>query len=453
LGLRAVLYLALSATISRAALQAQPSWQGGFEQALDQLRKGDPGGATAKFETLWKSHSRDFQLAHQIGTALDMSGRHAEATPWYQRSLAIQPNYEPALNNLALNYATLGQLAKAAPLLHQALRINPGNAQAAYNLGLMDLRLERYADAVAAFRTAREAPQPPAAIERIQLAEATALFRLGRYSETASVLSKSGAQNDAARFELLGSAQALAGDLPSAIKTFQQSASSFPGNPQVYYRLALVFMLGRRDQEAQDVLVAGLKNIPSSPLLLYAQAVVDEAIGTYEEAASLAERSLTGDRNQPEVWGLLGSLYVRLRRTDDAVKAYEQALALGAGSRTCVDYAELLIRLERFAEAERQLRVLVERHPHDARVNRGMGKLYREQNQYARAEPYLERAVRSNPDDAEAHFALGETLRHLGRLDAAKREYAAYRKTKDASRMVRVLELAGSAPAGPFEGN
>src|SRR4029077_6867275 len=146
-----------------------------------------------------------------------------------------------------------------------------------------------------------------------------------------------------------------------------------------------------------------------------------------------------GDRNQPEVWGLVGSLYVRLRRTDDAVKAYEQALALGAGPRTCVDYAELLIRLERFAEAEKQLRVLVERHPHDARVNRGMGKLEREQNQYARAEPYLERAVRSNPDDAEAHFALGETLRHLGRLDPATREYTAYRKKKKASEMGRPL--------------
>jgi len=437
----------------RAVPQTQLAWQGVFEQALDQLRNGDVAAATTKFEAIWKSHSREFQLAHQIGTALDMAGHHAEATRWYQRALAIQPGYEPALNNLALNYATLGELTKATPLLHQALRVNPGNAQAAYNLGLMDLRLERYADAVEAFRIARQAPRPPAPAERIELAEATALFRLGRYSETVNVLNRSGTQNEAVRLELLGSAQALAGDLPSAVKTFQQAADWSSGNPQVYYRLALVFMLGRRDQEAQDVLAAGLKNIPSSPLLLYAQAVVNEAIGTYEEAARLAEKSLQGDRKQPEVWGLLGSLYARLRRNDDAIKAYQQALALGAGPRTCVDYAELLIRLERFKEAEKQLRVLVERYPHDARVNRGMGKLYREQNQYSRAETYLERAVKINPDDAEAHFALGETFRHLGRLDAAKREYAAYRKTKDASRMVRVLELAGSAPEGPFEGS
>ena len=436
-----------------AAPQAQPSWQTDFERALDQLRSGDLDGAVVRFESIWKSHSRDFQLAHHIGSALDMTGHHAQATAWYQRALAIEPGYEPALNNLALNYATLGELTKATPLLHQALRVNPGNAQAAYNLGLMDLRLERYADAVEAFRIARQAPRPPAPIDRIELAEASALFRLGRYSETASVLNKPGTQNEAVRLELLGSAQALAGDLPSAVRTFQQAADSSPGNPQVYYRLALVFMLGRRDQEAQDVLAAGLKNIPSSPLLFYAQAVVNEAVGTYEEAAGLAEKSLQGDRKQPEVWGLLGSLYARLRRNDDAIKAYQQALALGAGPRTCVDYAELLIRLERFKEAEKQLRVLVERYPHDARVNRGMGKLYREQNQYSRAETYLERAVKINPDDAEAHFALGETFRHLGRLDAAKREYAAYRKTKDASRMVRVLELAGSAPEGPFEGS
>jgi hypothetical protein len=43
--------------------------------------------------------------------------------------------------------------------------------------------------------------------------------------------------------------------------------------------------------------------------------------------------------------------------------------------------------------------------------------------------------------------------RRRGEESAATIEIAAYRKTKDASRMVRVLELAGSAPAGPFEGN
>src|SRR5581483_2558861 len=103
--------------------------------------------------------SNDAQLAAWIGASLDSTSHHKEARPWYERSLAIRPDFEPALNDLALNYATLGEFSKAQPLLRQALRLNPSNARAAYNLGLVSLRLRDYKEAADSFHTARETGQ------------------------------------------------------------------------------------------------------------------------------------------------------------------------------------------------------------------------------------------------------------------------------------------------------
>ena len=98
--------------------------------------------------------------------------------------------------------------------------------------------------------------------------------------------------------------------------------------------------------------------------------------------------------------------------------------------------------MDRTEQAAEQLSELQLHEPNNAEVLRGHGKLYRAKSDFAKAEPALKRAVELDPNDYEAHFVLAETLRHLGRLQSAKREYAEFQRTKNASRMVRQLEVA-----------
>jgi predicted Zn-dependent protease len=228
------------------------------------------------------------------------------------------------------------------------------------------------------------------------------------------------------------------------VKTFQDAAASFPNDPQVYFRLALIFSEGRRDQEAQAVLASGLKQIPNSPLLQYGQAVLYEIADKDDEAIRWAEQSLRGDNKQSEVWGLLGTLYDRRRRTNDALKAYRQALSLGAGAYTGAKYAELLIRLERYGEAETELLTLDRRFPQDERVNRALGKLYRARNDFSRAEVYLRRAVQLDSSDPQAHYVLAQVLQHLGQRAEANKELAVFKEKKEKSETIRLLELVDS---------
>jgi tetratricopeptide (TPR) repeat protein len=313
-------------------------------------------------------------------------------------------------------------------------------------LGLVDLRLTRYSDAARAFGRAAKVAPDAAVIEQASIGEATALLNARQYRTAAAVLSPYGNAANLSHLLLLGTAEALAGDLPNAIGVLQRAIDRFPSDDHAYYRLALVFSLGRRNQEAQDVLATGLKTVPHSPLLLYGEAVIAESTGLYDDAVRLSKESIAQKVEQPDAWGLLGSAYVRLGKLDEAVGAFEKAVQYGADTHVRVNYAECLLRMDRTDRAAQELSELQRREPNNAEVLRGLGKLYRAKGDFAKAEPLLQRAVRLDPNDSEAHFVLAETLRHLGRSESAKKQYAEFQRTKNASRMVRQLELASSSP-------
>jgi tetratricopeptide (TPR) repeat protein len=424
--------------------QTHPAWAEQFQAAVSQLRNGQLAAAIQSFDQIWKNNSNDAQLATWIGASLDSTSHHEEATPWYQRSLALRPDFQPALNDLALNYASLGEFSKAQPILRQLLRLNPSNAHAAYNLGLVSLRLRDYKEAAEAFQRARSGSEVPISPDQLALAEASARFHLKEYLQTVTLLKSIRGDGDYKYLLFLGSAQALSGDLPSAIKTLQKAASAQPGDSQVYYRLALVFMLGRLDHEAEDVIGTGLKQIPKSSLLFFAEAIEDDARGRLNDAVASLKQSLSIAPRQAQVWAFLGRIFTETGQTDDALKAYDRALSLGAGASTGVDRAQLLIRLQRFSEAEMELQRLAKRYPNDASVDRGFGKLYREERKFDLAEKYIRDAILLNPDDAEAHFALAEVLRLMHRMDEARTEIAIYKGKKMAPPAARLLELAAT---------
>jgi tetratricopeptide (TPR) repeat protein len=437
--------------------QAPPDWMQQFQQAYALLQNGNLPGATQSFDALWKSYPRESELAFAIGTALDSTGHHREATPWYLQTLKLNPQLTPAYNNLALNYVSQGDFEKALPLLRKVTRLDPRNEQALYNLGLVHLQLKHYREAAQAFRRAHEL-KPGERDPLLRLAYT--MFHLGEYKQTAGALLKAGAPRDSAvdYYLLLGSAQALSGDLPAAVKTLQTAVRAAPLRPEPYYRLALVFLEGYRDQDALQVLAAGLRQIPDSPLLLFATGTVHEVGGRYQQAIDYLRKSVGAKADQAEVWSELGDLYVKVGRYEQAADAYQGAISQGGGSETVVKYADLLTRQGQFAEAEMLLVQVLKKKDNLVQAYVVLGKLHNAQKQYARAETELRRAVELDPDSADAHFFLTGVLARQGRADEAKQEgelaaqkKAVLRERERASllRAVLVPETTGSRPARP----
>ncbi len=514
-------FLVVFMLFSLVQAQTQPRWVGQFEEAYSQLRDRNLAGATRHFEALWKSNPGEYALANAIGTALDSTDHHVEATEWYQKALRLNPGFVAAYNNLALNYAARGEFRKAVAPLQKATRIDPRHEPAFYNLGLIHLQLGNFAEAAQALerahelkprerdplvrlayarfrlgqrtdglqaiteltrlsdeqdsvlmaarvlnsagqyrdalRQAREArsrgPNSPA----LAFEEATALFHLGQYQQAVKTLQEPGAQSssDLNYYLLFGSAQALSGNLPAAVSSLQTAVQVAPKRPEPYYRLALVFIQGFRDQDAVEVLSAGLQEIPNSPLLLFGLGVVNEVSGRYQEAIGNLRKSLQAKHEQPAAWSILGELYAKVSQYDEAEQAFRAAVAQGAAAETSVKYADLLIRLERFAEAEKLLRQVLGYNPRETTALVTLGKLYNAQRKYALAEKPLRSAIELDTDDGDAHLFLAAALRHLGRVDEAQREgnLAAERKSRarepaNLLREVLTPVTGGSGPVG-----
>jgi tetratricopeptide (TPR) repeat protein len=493
-----------------------PPWLDRFKGAQSQLQRGDLPGATQRFDELWGAFPRDATLAFSIASALDSSGHHREATEWYVRSLKLNPRFPQAYNNLALNYASLGDFQRAIPALRRATDLDPNNARTIYNLGLIHLRLHHFEQAAQAFGRAHElnpvdsdpltrlayasfrcgkrreglraveellglrsdrkqstvtavkllngaglykealaharaAEESGAASGLLLYEEATSLFHLANYPQAVAILRKIGPPSEGSLdyYLLLGSAEALSGDLPSAIQTLQTAVHIAPDRPEPYYRLGLVFLEGYRDQDAREVLSSGLKTVPNSPLLLFALGAVDEISGNERKAIENLQKSLSIKPQQPEAWELLGDLDLRLGRLGQAGEAYRKAIALGSPPETTVKYADLLLRLREYSEAEKLLRQLLKRDSRLGIAYVSLGKLFDSRKQYKQADAALRHAIELDPDNPQAHLFLAEALQHLGEPEQAEQERALAAKKKEEPRestrlLRRVLVPAGS---------
>ncbi len=496
--------------------QTPPPWLDRYQGAQSQLQRGDLPGATQRFDELWEAFPRDATLAFAIAAALDSSGHHREATEWYVRSLKMNPRFPQAYNNLALNYASLGDFQRAIPALQRATELDPNNARIFYNLGLIHLRLHHFEQAAQAFGRAHElnpgdsdpltrlayasfycgkkqqglraveellklpgdraqltvtavkllngaglykealahargAEESRAASGLLLYEEASSLFHLANYPQAVAILRKSGPPSEGTLdyYLLLGSAEALSGDHPSAIKTLQTAVRIAPDRPEPYYRLGLVFLEGYRDQDAREVLASGLKTVPNSPLLLFALGAVDEISGNERKALENLQKSLRIKPQQQEAWELLGDLDVRLGRLDQAGEAYRKAIVLGAPPETTVKYADLLSKLRQYSEAEKLLRQLLEADGGMGIVYVSLGKLLDAKKEYKQADAALRHAIELDPDNPQAHLFLAEALQHLGEPGEAEQERALAAKKKDEPRestrlLRRVLVPAGS---------
>lgn len=440
-------FLLLGCISTSLQAQQQPTWAPSYQAAVEHIQQGQKQLGFRELENLGRSFPGDPQLATAIGVALDSDSQYQAAGRWYQKALAQDSHYEPALNNFALNLANRGDLQGAIPLLRSVLKRDPQNGGAAYNLGLIALRVQNYNDAAKAFRLARNAPERPAPLEKISLGEATALFKSGKYAEVVAVLDQPPVCSEIESCLLLGSAQALANELPRAVSTFQAAVRLAPKNPETYFSLALAFLQGKRDQEAKQALAAGLDQIPGSARLLYGQAILFESTGLYDDAVAVDKESIQADPASADAWSLLATVRALQGEDEEAGKSFRRALDLGAKSGTAVEYAELLAHDDRYPEAEKILTSLEARDPGNPAVNRGLGKLYKAEGKLDQAVIYLRRAEIRDPDDPGIHYALATAQELLHQPAEAKREMDLFRTTSQERRFVRVLQIASGSTA------
>ena len=105
-------------------------------------------------EALLKKNPDHARAHAEIGTALIMSGKPAEAVSFLRRSIALDPNYDEAHYFLGLTLRVSKQFEESAREFEAALRLNPRHARARGNLGLVFVELNNLPAAMQQFELA-----------------------------------------------------------------------------------------------------------------------------------------------------------------------------------------------------------------------------------------------------------------------------------------------------------
>lgn len=111
------------------------------EQAGRLLREGRPADALAMLDAGLREHPGNPQLRFLYGVAQADRGRTGDAIDVFQQLAADFPELAEPHNNLAVLYASSGELDKARAALEEAIRAAPGYALAHENLGDLYVRL------------------------------------------------------------------------------------------------------------------------------------------------------------------------------------------------------------------------------------------------------------------------------------------------------------------------
>jgi len=144
---------------------------------------------------------------------------------------------------------------------------------------------------------------------------------------------------------------------------------------------------------------------------------LDQAIQAYQQA-------LAGGLSDPALYHNLGLTYILADRYPEAIASLRQGL-----SRTPQD-SDLLFQLGRayylndqLAESAQALEQARSLHPHDPACRMLLGAVLQDQGRHAEAIAELEQAARLQTDSAVAHYLLGKSYFNTRQLDRAEKAF------------------------------
>lgn len=146
-----------------------------------------------------------------------------------------------------------------------------------------------------------------------------------------------------------------------------------------------------------------------------------EAIHAFEECLKRDPRNVKAEDN-------LGLSYAGLGRNEEAISAYQTAIAwqtqsAGRNAGPYLNLGSLLIDENRLEEAVSNLIQAVDISPFDSKAHELLGKAYSHLNHLQKAHSEMERAVELDPRSGPLHCMLAQIYKKEGLLEKAKPEF------------------------------
>ena len=340
----------------------------------------------------------DARVQKLYGEAKAAEGRGdlAGAAANYESLLQIAPRLAPAYNNLGSLYLRQREYKKAAAVLEKGLKIDPKMSSASALLGMA---LYEMADYTGAERSLESALRANPKDNNAELFLANDLIKLGEFQRAADHL--------------------------------RQLSQRQPESQEVLYLLGKVHM--KLSEEALSKLTA---LDPNSVWVHEISGEVMESMKNYDGALLEYKKAVEVAPQQAATHYHLGNAYWSLNMWDAATEQFRAELA-NDPSNCMAQWKIGNIILEQhgdstqaLAEVQKALDVCPDLM--GARVDsaRALIKLER----HAEAVKDLEAAVKADPGESSTHFLLAQAYRALGRTQDAQAEMKVFSKLEESAR-------------------
>lgn len=340
-------------------------------------------------------------IAHmQLGMALAMGGKTAEAITPLREAVRLRPDLLPAKLFLGISYMEIGRPRDAVGPLRQVVQADKDNPNARQALAEALLSLDQFAEASTQLAAlAASQPQSP-----------QVLAALGRSYEGVAreSFAKLQALDPDSPYVWLLAADVMTVEekYPQAFALIRKAQAALPTLPGVHHTLARVYgASGHADWAAVEQKRAEEER-PACDAVPVACAYL---AGKLEDVISR-----TGSASQP------AALYWRARAANDlAARSFEKLETLPPSVERYVVRAGIARDQNQPLEAAAQLREALKLAPGDPGIERELaGALYAARD-FEGALPLLEKLYGMSPDAPDLQVALGEALLQAQQVDRA----------------------------------
>lgn len=459
---------------AEAQFKAAQSLDSGSEESLLNLARlyseqGDLQRVVSTLSAL-PPEDRSARIEFALGSTYDQLHKPKEAAAAYQRALDNDGDNLDAQRGLANALLADNQLDAAMQQYRQIVAAEPQDAQSYIKISEIQRRKGDYDTALVTIKKAKALV--PESLE-LSFNEALIYDSLGRYADAEQVMkaalagpakadanSPDGDKSNRAIFlERLANLYREQGKTTEAVAAYQQMIALGGDMRRRGYNDEVDAYRDVHDwPKALQIAEAAAKALPndSDMQTLYAGQLLDN--GKVDEAITIANKQLTGKKEDRGVYLTIAQMNFRLKRYPAAIAAIEKAEVFSQKPEDKIYplylRASIADKQNNMEEAEKDLRAVLAIDPNNAAAlnslgymfaDRGMklqeavtmlkravdldpqnyayldslGWAYFKLGQYQTAEAQLQKATDRNPSDPTLHDHLGQALERNGKLKLA----------------------------------
>lgn len=397
------------------ALKLRAKWKIAADQpgdAIIDLRTAlnqdprDPGILTLMAEAHLREGSPEL-AGERMALAVEASGARAEESLLYSRFLIEQNRPEVA-----------------ARVLTDARRQAPGNLRVLTALVEVQLAMQNWTaaeEAIAAIAQIDSA-EAKTTTERMRTALALAQNRIGDALEMMQGMAESGTANIAIIIATIQT-QVRSGNLEEARAFLNTELAKAPDDPQLQALSANIDYMTGNVPAAETALRTIVANDPAAEAPIRMLFTLLERAGRQDEAAQVLEAGLQASPESGMLLWIKAGLQERAGDIDGAIAVYEKIYATDSGNQIIANNLASLLSTHRTDAQSLERAYAIARRLRGSQVpafQDTYGWIEYRRGNFNDALLHLEPAALGLPADPLAQFHLGMTYAALGRLDLAK---------------------------------